>query len=165
MTIGAPKGMIFSSMQSMNIRRIEAGILDSGSDFDMTMTPFEAGLDRFVDLDKVGFIGRDALVDAKRGKRLYGVLCRDLTSSAGCRILDGNAEVGFVSTGAQSPYLEAGIGYVRFDRGGDWAGSTLSMRCEAFGDTKCEIVELPFYDREKAIPRAKVPHRSAVSMA
>ena len=49
---GAPHGLVFSSMQAMNIRRIEAGILDSGSDFDISMTPYEAGLERFVDLSK-----------------------------------------------------------------------------------------------------------------
>lgn len=58
---GEPFGMVFSSMQAMNIRRIEAGILDSGSDFDNSMTPFEAGLEKFVDFNKKGFIGHDAL--------------------------------------------------------------------------------------------------------
>ena len=54
---GAPHGLVFSSMQAMNTRRIEAGILDSGSDFDISMTPYEAGLERFVDLSKKAFIG------------------------------------------------------------------------------------------------------------
>ncbi|MBT6122576.1 MAG: hypothetical protein HOH48_04335, partial [Candidatus Puniceispirillum sp.] len=54
---GTPKGMVFSSMQAINIRRIEAGIFDSGSDFDPSMTPDEAGLSRFVDLEKEFFIG------------------------------------------------------------------------------------------------------------
>jgi aminomethyltransferase len=40
---GRKYGMVFSSMQAMNIRRIEAGILDSGSDFDTSMAPDEAG--------------------------------------------------------------------------------------------------------------------------
>ncbi len=58
---GEPHGMTFGSLASMEIRRIEAGILDNGTDFDLTMTPFEAGLGAFVDLDKPAFIGRDAL--------------------------------------------------------------------------------------------------------
>ena len=44
MKAGTASGLIFSSMQSMNIRRIEAGILDSGGDFDTSMTPFEGEL-------------------------------------------------------------------------------------------------------------------------
>ena len=55
---GEPYGMVFSSMQAMNVRRIEAGIFDSGSDFDSSMTPFESGLENFIDLGKKGFMGR-----------------------------------------------------------------------------------------------------------
>ena len=49
---GKPYGMVFSSMQAMNTRRIEAGIFDSGSDFDSSMNPFESGLENFIDLGK-----------------------------------------------------------------------------------------------------------------
>ncbi len=70
-----------------------------------------------------------------------------------CRILDGETAVGRVTAGAWSPYLECGIGYVRFDAAGDWPGRTLSLRT-ADGETHpCEIVGLPFYDPEKRIPR------------
>jgi aminomethyltransferase len=154
MDIGVPKGMVFSSIQSMNIRRIEAGILDSGSDFDTSMTPYEAGLDKFVDLGKTEFIGRDALLDAKRGKRLYGILCSDFTPSGGDMVIDGDTHIGRVTTGAQSPYLEAGIGYVRFDQTGDWHAKTLSIRSAKQGTAECNIVSLPFYDHEKRIARA-----------
>jgi glycine cleavage system aminomethyltransferase T len=58
-----------------------------------------------------------------------------------------------VTAGAQSPYLKAGIGYVRFIESADWSDRTLSLK-RATGETyPCEIVELPFYDREKRIPR------------
>ena len=155
MKVGTASGLIFSSMQSMNIRRIEAGILDSGGDFDTSMTPFEAGLGKFIDLEKNGFVGPDALLVAKRSKRLYGLLCRDLTPRSGFGIFDGDNQVGFVTTGAQSPYLDAGIGYVRFDHGGNWSGKSLSMRSGTYGNASCEIVDLPFYDREKVIPRGR----------
>ena len=76
---GKPYGMVFSSMQAMNIRRIEAGIFDSGSDFDSSMTPFESGLENFIDLGKKGFMGRDALMVANSGVRLFGLHCKDST--------------------------------------------------------------------------------------
>ena len=156
MASGAAHGLIFSSMRSMNIRRIEAGILDCGSDFDTSMNPFEAGLGKFVDLEKEGFVGREALLTAGRSKRLYGLLCRDLVPSGGFGVFDGDDRVGVVTTGARSPYLEAGIGYVRFDNGGNWAGRTLSMRSGTHGDAACEIVDPPFHDRGKEIPRARI---------
>ena len=156
MNTGASHGLMFSSMQSMNIRRIEAGILDSGSDFDISMTPFEAGLDKFVAFDNKRFIGRDALLETRPGKRLYGLLCRDLTPSSGCAIFDGQTQVGVVTTGAQSPYLKAGVGYVRFAQTGQWPGKMLSLRCADRGEALCEIIDPPFYDREKRIPRTAV---------
>ena len=152
-TSGRAHGMIFGAMQSMNIRRIEAGILDSGSDFDTSMTPFEAGLERFIDLEKDCFIGREALLNAKRGKRLYGLICKDLAPRSGDAIFAGNAQVGVVTTGAQSPFLAAGIGYVRFDEAGTWLGKRLLLRTSGGGQVECDILEPPFYDRGKQAPK------------
>ena len=118
MKSGHDHEMIFGAMHSMNIRRIEAGILDSGSDFDTSMTPFEAGLERLIDLKKDQFIGKEALLSAKRGKRLYGLTCKDLTPCRGDAIFAENVQVGVVTTGAQSPFLAVGIGYVRFYEAG-----------------------------------------------
>lgn len=117
MAAGAPHGMVFSAMQSMNTRRIEAGILDNGSDFDSSMTPFEAGLGRFVDPDKDSFIGCEALRTAKHGTRIFGLRCDGAIPSGGDVVMDRETRVGQVTTGAQSPALECGIGYVRFARG------------------------------------------------
>jgi aminomethyltransferase len=150
---GAPYGMVFSSMQTMNIRRIEAGILDSGSDFDSSMTPFEAGLERFINLDKDNFIGHEALAVAPSGTRLYGVRCDGVIPKAGDLILEKSSPVGKITTGAQSPYLECGIGYVRFDHPGDWRGKTLSLLTADYREVSCKIVTLPFYDEEKRLPR------------
>lgn len=146
--------MVFSSMQSMNIRRIEAGILDSSSDFDSTMTPFEAGLDRFIDLDKGDFIGRDFLVNAKRGTRIYGLRCEGAIPSVGDLVLDSGSLVGRVTTGAYSPFLETGIGYVRFDLPGEWHGKSLVLRSSRHGDKICELCNLPFHDAESACPES-----------
>ena len=154
---GAPYGMVFSSMQTMNIRRIEAGILDSGSDFDSSMTPFEAGLERFINLDKDNFIGHEALAVAPSGTRLYGVRCDGVIPKAGDLILEKSSPVGKITTGAQSPYLECGIGYVRFDHPSDWRGKTLSLLTADYRKVSCKIVTLPFYDEEKRLPRRLDP--------
>jgi glycine cleavage system aminomethyltransferase T len=150
---GEPHGMTFSSISSMEVRRLEAGILDNGTDFDMTMTPFEVGLGAFVDLEKEGFIGRTALLEAKHGTRIYGVKCADAIPIYRGDILEHDTAVARITAGAWSPYLNAGIGYVRFNSVGPWTGKKLSMK-NADGDlVSCEIVDLPFYDPEKRIPR------------
>ena len=67
---GEAHGRSFGSISSVELRRIEARILDNLADFDLTMTPFAAGLADFIDLDKEGFVGRDALLQADRRPRL-----------------------------------------------------------------------------------------------
>jgi aminomethyltransferase len=151
--VGAPHGLIFASISSMEIRRIEAGILDNGTDFDLAMTPFEAGLGAFIDLDKPDFIGRDALQTADHGKRLFGLTCPTATPGYRQAILDGDQPVGHVTAGTWSPHLKCGIGYAQFTTADTWAGRTLTVTGADGTLAPCEIIDLPFYDTEKLIPR------------
>jgi len=156
MAAGASQGMAFSAAESMGIRRIEAGILDNGTDIDHSMTPYEAGIGAFVDLDKSDFVGREALVKADRDCLLFGLSCAETTPLAGLQVLDGSTVVGHMTAGAWTPYLEKGIGFVRFNQKGDWPGRRLSL-CSPDGSLHdCNIVSLPFYDSEKKIPRGLV---------
>ena len=118
MAAGEPSGMAFSSAEAMGIRRVEAGILDNGTDIDPSMTPYEAGIGAFVDLDKTDFIGRDALAKADQNCLLWGLTCGETIPFAGLEVLDGNAEVGRMTAGAWTPYLDTGIGFVRFQTEG-----------------------------------------------
>ena len=145
---GRAHGLAVQSLESLGIRRIEAGILDNGTDMDTAMTPFEAGLGPFVDLEKPAFAGRDALAVADRRPLLHGISGRS-TPKAGATVHRDGSVVGRVTTGAWSPFLERGIGYVRMQEPGEWVGSEVCSD----DDDAFEIVELPFYDREKAIPR------------
>ena len=69
--------MVRSGLDAMDIRRIEAAILNSGSDFDRTMNPYQAGLGAFVDMKKADFIGKAALAVADGRPMLHGVRCAD----------------------------------------------------------------------------------------
>jgi glycine cleavage system aminomethyltransferase T len=150
---GTPHGMVFGSISSMEVRRIEAGILDNLTDFDISMTPFQAGFGDFLDLDKESFVGREALQETDRRTLLYGLKCPSATPAMNSDILDGHETVGRVTAGAWSPFLDCGIGYVRFDQPGDWAGRSLALKTSAGETVPCEIVDLPFYDLEKRVPR------------
>ncbi len=153
MAVGRPHGMIVGSISSMAIRRIEAGILDNGTDFDLTMTPFEAGLAAFVDLDKEDFVGRNALLEADRRMRLFGVRCPGGTPAYRCAISDAGRVVGHVTAGAWSPYLRSGVGYARFNAADHWVGRSLTLQTTDGNAEACEVVELPFFDKDKLIPR------------
>ena len=150
---GEAYGMEFSSTRSMTIRRIEAGILGNMTDMDTTMTPFQAGLGRFIDMDKGDFIGRAALVDADRRTVLYGVTCKSAIPGRGSTVLDAQRPVATLSAGVASPTLGCGIGYARFREPGEWSGRELRIRLPDGKVHPCTVVDLPFFDRDKLIVR------------
>ena len=153
MDVGKPHGMVFSGIPSMEIRRIEAAILDNGTDMDQSMTPYQSGLGAFIDMDKEDFIGKKALVNADKRPLLYGLKSRTGSPGMNDPILHGANIVGRCTAGAVSPYLKCGIGYVRFKEPGNWTGQTLTLKSADGKSHACEIVDLPFYDKDKLIPR------------
>ena len=150
---GAPHGMEFSSTRALTIRRIEGGILGNGTDLTPDMTPFEAGLIPFVNMEKGDFVGRNALLNKDQRCCLFGVTCTDETPVGGSLIFDGKTEVGRITAGVPSPTLGFGIGYVRFREPGDWVGRTLLMRSTEGSEHEVEIVQPPFFDPDKNIVR------------
>ncbi|MEM7425535.1 MAG: aminomethyltransferase family protein [Pseudomonadota bacterium] len=159
---GEPLGLRFASLESMGIRRIEAGILDNGSDMNSSMTPYATGLGAFVELDKPGFIGREALDAAPTSQRLFGLQCDTAIPFAELHVLAGGKTVGTMTAGAWSPYLGRGVGYVCFADAGDWIGRELTLQSRDGSAHQCKVVSLPFYDAAKEIPRGldrSVPER------
>lgn len=155
-------GMEIFGLDAMNIRRIEAGILNAGSDFNTTTTPFAAGLGRFVDMNKGNFIGKQALETASQDLRLYGVKCTAGEPLINGEVLQNKQRVGTVTAGAISPYLGHGIGYVLLDQGGFSEGQIVEVACKDGVNHAGELASLPFYDKLAEIPRGKrvdIPER------
>ena len=150
---GEPHGLEFSSTRAMTIRRIEGGILGNITDIDVTMTPFEAGLGTFVDMEKENFVGRKALLGKDTGCLLYGLTCKDATPISNSEIIQGEKTVGRITAGVPSPTLNLGIGYARFLTTGDWVGKSLTLRLPNGSEHNCDIVDLPFFDKERQIVR------------
>ncbi len=160
---GEPFGLRIHGLDGMNIRRIEAGIQNAGSDFNHTTTPYDMGLARFIDEDKGDFIGKQALASANRESRFHGLKCPTGEPLISGRIEQDGRTVGIVTAGAYSPYLKHGVGYGRFDTSEQKPGMTVMVGCRDGELHKAEIVELPFYDKEAAIPRGKlvdIPERT-----
>ena len=152
---GKAHGMVVGIDGSMNIRRVEAGILNNGSDMDMSITPFEAGLGPFIDFENETFIGRNALINAQREPSLYGVICNEATPTFNDEILQGEEIVAKVRTGTWSPELKSGIGYVQFLSPGQWVGENYILKT-GNGNYPCRIKSLPFFDEDKLIPRGLI---------
>lgn len=152
---GRAHGLIDIGLDPMDTRRIEAGILNNLSDMDSTMTPFESGLEAFVDLTREDdFFGKQALEQADRRTRIYGISCDTAEPLTHAPLYRDGEEIGLVTAAAWSPYLERGTGYVRLRS----ADNVEPRNAEVIGVADrnphpCEIVNLPFYDPEKKIPR------------
>jgi aminomethyltransferase len=160
---GEPFGMELFGLDSMHIRRIEAGILNAGSDFDWTTTPYDVGLDRFVDEDKGDFIGKQALKTAPRGVRLIGLKCEAEPHIGGLVCINGKP-AGKVSAGAYSPYLQQGIGIALMHEPGFNEGDAVTIQCLDGDMYAGQLAGLPLYDKEAEIPRGKcveIPDRKA----
>ena len=99
MDCGQLYGMEFSSTRALTIRRIEGGILGNLTDMDTTMTPFEAGLAPFINMNKGDFIGREALVGKDTRSCLFGLTCATETPAAGSAVSDGDRVVGRITAG------------------------------------------------------------------
>ena len=66
MAAGEARGMALVGMRAMDALRIEKSYRMWGLDLTREYTAWEAGLDRFVNLDKGEFAGREALVEQRR---------------------------------------------------------------------------------------------------
>jgi aminomethyltransferase len=94
--------------------RLEAGLVLYGQDINDTVNPWQAGLERFIDLNKK-FIGREELIKQKNSvdKRLsFFVSDSKQAPRHNYRIFSypESEEIGVVTSGTYSPLLKAGIG-------------------------------------------------------
>ena len=153
---GEEHGMEIFGLDAMNIRRIEAGILNAGADFNETTTPYAVGLGRFVDEDKGAFIGQVALQTASRGLRSFGLSCKDGEPLINAIIMIDGKTVGKVTAGATSPYLGHGIGIGLMDTEGHSFGEKVQVGCRDGSTQIADLVEMPMYDKACEIPRGKL---------
>jgi len=153
---GAPHGMRMFGLDSMNIRRLEAGILNANSDFDETTTPYDVGLGGFVAMDKDDFIGKAALEKADKRQRLHGILCPEATPRIHGRVEWNGAVAGRVTAGAFSPYLQNGIGYALMDDPDAGPGTEVTVEGNDGQLYPAMLAETPLYDKACEIPRGKL---------
>lgn len=154
--VGEAFGMVITSCGVFRARRIEAGLLNAGSDFDSTTTPFAAGLGGFVDFDKGDFIGRSALLAADRSCRTWGLRTDGGVADLGRTLtVDGRA-VGRVCSSGWSPFQGCGVAIVRMDGSAHGPGTDVDVECSDGAVRRGQVSTLPMYDAERLIPRGKL---------
>lgn len=113
--IGASRGLKPAGLGARDTLRLEAGYCLYGNDIDDETNPLEAGLGWITKLDKGPFVGSDAIRRVKDGgvaRRLVAFVLKDRgIPRSGYPIVSADGSpIGTVTSGSQSPILNAGIG-------------------------------------------------------
>ena len=139
-------------------RRVEAGIMNCGSDFTLADTPFHiTGLERLVEEQPQDYVGKEALERLRRegvDRKLVGIQL-DAEPIAGITVTwpahHGGRQVGRVTDAVWSPGLERNIGYVWVPIELAAPGTRLDVESE-HGDVTGVTAEIPFVDPRKERP-------------
>ena len=155
MQAGASFGIADFGLYAVDALRLEKGYPGWKSDLETGYSPLCASLDRFVALDKGEFIGRDALIEEKRGwpeRRLVTLTLNapgDADPPALAPVFAGGGQVGLVASGGWSPTFQTSLAlaYVR----PSVAAPGSEVEVEIFGERRAATVRRsPLYDPDNA---------------
>jgi len=154
---GKEFGAVPCGLGARNTLRLEGRLPLYGHEISDTINVWEAGLDRFIKMEKPEFIGKQTLetdlaeVKAEGLKRtLVGLemigrgIARD-----GYKVLDSSgSEIGYVTSGSPAPFLKKNIAlaYVPPQHGA--IGSSVQVEIRGQG-VQAQVVPTPFYKRPK----------------
>jgi aminomethyltransferase len=154
---GAEFGILACGLGARNTLRMESAMPLYGHEIDATITPWEAGLDWIVKLEKGNFLGREALVKQKQQgitRKLTGFevkgrgIARDgyeiLTGGAGT----GGAASGWVTSGGPAPALNKNLGMCYLPLHLAEPGNAIEISVRGRG-VEAVTVPMPFYKRAR----------------
>jgi len=133
--------------------RLEAAMPLYGHELTADISPLEAGLGRYVKLDKAEFVGRDALAKQKaeglRRKRA-GLEIEDRgIAREGATVLKDGTPVGHVTSGTKAPWIDRPIAMAMLAT--DQAAIGNAVDIDVRGRLlKATVIKLPFYKRQEA---------------
>ncbi|MEM7242812.1 MAG: FAD-dependent oxidoreductase [Pseudomonadota bacterium] len=117
---GAAHGLKLFGARAVDSMRLEKGFLHWKADLLTEFNPFETGLDRFVRLQKTGFVGKDALLErdaAGPRKRLVSleIDCNRGPAHGGASVMHGAQVVGTVTSGEWGHRIGKNLAYAFVD--------------------------------------------------
>ena len=135
-----------------NTLRLEARMALYGHEIDASISPWEAGLDWIVKLDKGDFAGREALLEQKQKgvrRQLVGFEMRGRgIARDGYEVWLDGAPAGWVTSGSPSPTLNKSIGLCYLPAGAAGIGRTIQILVRG-QLVDAVTVETPFYRRAR----------------
>lgn len=151
---GKKDGLIPAGLGARDTLRLEAALPLYGHELSDTISPLEAGLGRFVRLNKEDFIGREALL-TQNEKGIPRALCGFRITGrgiarAGYEVHAQGKTIGAITSGGFSPTLDCSIALALTDRAIELkTGDTVTVAVRG-KEIEAEIVPTPFYSiREK----------------
>ncbi|MBM3924725.1 MAG: glycine cleavage system aminomethyltransferase GcvT [SAR202 cluster bacterium] len=145
------KGMAACGLGSRDVLRLEAALPLHGNDIDLTTTPLEAGLERFVKLDKefvgAGILRQQQAQGVKR--KLVGLFPEGPQIPRHNYLVKVNGkDAGHITSGGYSPTLDRNIamGYVSHEFSAPGSKIQIDIRGRLSDAT---VTPLPFYTRKK----------------
>ena len=152
MHAGKPDGLIPCGLGARDTLRLEAAMRLYGNDIDDTTTVLEADLNWIIGWKKSSFIGDDALRAQKaRGieRKIVGFAMIDRAIARhGHPVMDGDTQVGYVTSGTQTPFLKKAIGMAYVPLSLAAAGRELEIDIRG-RRARAIVVDLPFYKRPR----------------
>lgn len=147
---GRDAGAVPCGLGARDTLRLEAAMRLHGSDIDETTTVLEAGLGWIVGWAKQDFNGAEALRTQKANgvsRKLVGFeMIERGIARHGYDVYVGDAKVGHVTSGTQTPYLKKAIGLAYVPAAHAAAGTELDVDIRG-RRTRARVVTLPFYKR------------------
>ncbi len=145
-------GAVPCGLGSRDVLRLEAGMLLHGTDMDKHTNLFEAGLDRFVYMDKESVCSGPLRQVIQQGvpRRLAGFeMVERGVPRHGFPIVQDGATVGQVTSGGYSPTLDRyiGLGYVSSELAAPGSSFSVNIRGKL---VEAKAVALPFYSRRRS---------------
>ena len=149
---GAEAGILACGLGARNTLRLESAMPLYGHEIDATITPWEAGLDWIVKLEKGDFLGREALLKQRqRGitRKLIGfeVKGRGIARD-GYEILTGGAGTGWVTSGGPAPALNKNLGMCYLPLHLAEPGNAIEISVRGRG-VEAVTIPMPFYKRAR----------------
>jgi aminomethyltransferase len=153
MEAGKEFNVLPCGLGARNTLRLEGKLPLYGHEISESITVWEAGLDRFLKMDKGEFVGRTALAEQKEEgikRTLVGLenIDRGIPRD-GYKVFDlAGKEIGAVTSGSPAPFLKKNVAlaYVPVEL----SASDTELNVEIRGQmVKCKVIPTPFYKRPK----------------
>jgi aminomethyltransferase len=149
---GASAGIKPCGLGARDTLRLEASMRLCGSDMDESTSVVEAGLSWIVGWKKDTFTGAERLKAQKAGaleRKLVGFEMRDRAIARhGHAVMDGDTQIGVVTSGTQTPFLKKAIGLAMVPVSQAAPGTELTIDIRG-RRARAEVVPEPFYKRSK----------------